>query len=158
MTFLITVNCWIKKKMCCDIVVYLHTFVNWFKGVTVFPNSSISLLHKFVISLYFNCESTMSIFTLLWIDLRVSLFFPIHLSGCYTNSWPLFFLIVDWFKGKLHSSSFFNIIFSVTLLIFLATVLTFCSTFHFPVWSKALAWLDLSNEAAKNRAAGFCFR
>jgi hypothetical protein len=103
-----------------------------------FPNSSIGLLHKFMISLYFNCESTMSIFTLLWIDLRVSLFFPIHLSGYYTNSWPFFILIVNWFKGKLHSSSLFNIILSVTLLIFRATILTFCSTFHFPVWSKKL--------------------
>ena len=123
-----------------------------------FSNSSISLLHTFVVSLYFNCESTMSIFTLLWIDLRVSLFFPIHLSDCYTNSWPLFILIVNWFKGKLHSLSFFNIILSVTLLIFPATILTFCLTFHFPVWSKALAWLDLSNEAAKNRAVDSCFR
>jgi hypothetical protein len=101
-----------------------------------FPNSSIDLLHKFVISLCFKCESTMSIFTLLWIDLRVSIFFPIHLSGGYTNSWPLFILIVNWFKGKLHSLSFFNIILSVTLLIFPATILTFCSTFHFLVWTK----------------------
>jgi hypothetical protein len=83
-----------------------------------FPNSSISLLHKFVISLYFNYESTMSMFTHLWIDLRVTLFFPIHLSGCYTNSWPLFILIVNWFKGKLHSSSFFNIILSATFVDF----------------------------------------
>jgi hypothetical protein len=91
----------------------------------------------------------MSIFTLLWIDLRVSLFFPIHLSGCYTNYWPLFILIVNWFKGKLHSSSFFNIILSVTLLIFLATVLTFCSTFHFPVWTKVLPSLIYQMKQSK---------
>lgn len=30
--------------------------------------------------------------------------------------------------------------------------------FHSPVWTRALPWINLSNEAAKDCAADFCFR